>query len=639
MGQFDYEALRDNEVQPGSAYLIQKVLASISPTPHWDLMYFVNNSYAGRANFRSTNQKLEIAKIIDQVGMNEQKRLARKAYVTGINSLKARISDKKDPMSLVNELKAIAEEMAGFSIGVAETEEIKRKKDEAIRLYKDMQAKDKEYWAVAAANHDGQFVTSPSKVAQYLNSIKYNNKSYNSNFSFAYAMDDYVAYAEAAEEATVMESKLYCKGMLEDQALAWISLGERFWNIIELTSGTFVKHANNAVKGKYSDWDLVIPPDKDTGKKGAKKKSTFELLVADEIKREGGKEVNINSTIELKEEFGFRDIQSGTWVLKDKSSAEFHVKSAAAAMMDLSDIVGIDPKNLAFGGRLALAIGARGRAGALAHYEPSQRVINLTKMKGGGSLGHEWFHSIDNILTEVLGAKLTGKDKPYITLNPNSISHTPLSSAFAELKSAMLEGDSYSYEKFNINDDDVELAKLNITPDKKTKAAGVIVAAGNAQDAVRAIDDYFQVPSERVRRNSQQYKWRRLAVAYYLGTNKDQPIYLKTGERVSEFLANSQKIDLQRSSPYWSTTHEMAARAFQAYLEDRLKDQGRRNDYLSYGADNALYEGHKAYPEGKEREAINKVFDNLFKVLKDEKILENATNDQAMMDSIFGAAQ
>ncbi|WP_298979134.1 LPD1 domain-containing protein [uncultured Psychrobacter sp.] len=65
----------------------------------------------------------------------------------------------------------------------------------------------------------------------------------------------------------------------------------------------------------------------------------------------------------------------------------------------------------------------------------------------------------------------------------------------------------------------------------------------------------------------------------------------------------------------------------------------RRNDYLSYGADNTLYCGyHQAYPESEERRKINLAFKNLFEVIKSEKIFENASADQAMMDAIFGSS-
>lgn len=49
---------------------------------------------------------------------------------------------------------------------------------------------------------------------------------------------------------------------------------------------------------------------------------------------------------------------------------------------------GVGPKPLAFDDRLALALDVRGTKGALAHYKPVQRINRITKMKGGGSVGH-----------------------------------------------------------------------------------------------------------------------------------------------------------------------------------------------------------------------------------------------------------
>ena len=47
---------------------------------------------------------------------------------------------------------------------------------------------------------------------------------------------------------------------------------------------------------------------------------------------------------------------------------------------------------------LAIAFGARGSGSALAHFEPARNVINLTKLKGAGSLAHEWGHALDFFL-------------------------------------------------------------------------------------------------------------------------------------------------------------------------------------------------------------------------------------------------
>lgn len=44
MGNVDYQALKDQNVEAGTAYLIQRVLASVAPEPYWDIMGFLKNS-------------------------------------------------------------------------------------------------------------------------------------------------------------------------------------------------------------------------------------------------------------------------------------------------------------------------------------------------------------------------------------------------------------------------------------------------------------------------------------------------------------------------------------------------------------------------------------------------------------------
>ena len=67
-------------------------------------------------------------------------------------------------------------------------------------------------------------------------------------------------------------------------------------------------------------------------------------------------------------------------------------------LLDMCRAIGISPKDVSLGGRLSIAFGARGSGNALAHYEPLREVINLTKMKGAGSLAHEWGHALDDII-------------------------------------------------------------------------------------------------------------------------------------------------------------------------------------------------------------------------------------------------
>ena len=104
------------------------------------------------------------------------------------------------------------------------------------------------------------------------------------------------------------------------------------------------------------------------------------------------------------EAFGFRGVQFGNWTnANDRQEA---LNQAYDALMDMAEILNISPKVLSLDGELGLAFGARGSGSALAHYEPVEMVINLTKTRGAGSLGHEWFHALDNCLSRRNGVAL-----------------------------------------------------------------------------------------------------------------------------------------------------------------------------------------------------------------------------------------
>ncbi|MEQ9131109.1 MAG: LPD1 domain-containing protein [Salinisphaeraceae bacterium] len=109
-------------------------------------------------------------------------------------------------------------------------------------------------------------------------------------------------------------------------------------------------------------------------------------------------------------------------------------------------------------------------------------------------------------------------------------------------------------------------------------------------------------------------------------------VYLQRGEKLDEarnedvqtrnvptdFASESLSIDQGRRENYWSTPHEMAARAFSAYVEDRIDERGDSSVFLSYGSDNRFYrlEDIRPFPEGDERGAINQAFDAFFETLQ-----------------------
>lgn len=79
-------------------------------------------------------------------------------------------------------------------------------------------------------------------------------------------------------------------------------------------------------------------------------------------------------------------------------------------------------------------------------------------------------------------------------------------------------------------------------------------------------------------------------------------------------------------SPYWYVPTELFARAFESYVEDKLKTRNMKNNYLvapSVPSDPASATSTAfrllAYPQGAERERIGAAFDTFFKAFKDEQ--------------------
>ncbi|HIE1976349.1 TPA: LPD38 domain-containing protein [Escherichia coli] len=87
----------------------------------------------------------------------------------------------------------------------------------------------------------------------------------------------------------------------------------------------------------------------------------------------------------------------------------------------------------------------------------------------------------------------------------------------------------------------------------------------------------------------------------------------------SDMLRRSALLDEVRSKPYWSTDVEMAARAFERYVQDKARTAGVENDYLvnirkapEHNTDNTY-----AYPTNAELDGgIREAFDHLFRTLK-----------------------
>jgi len=92
--------------------------------------------------------------------------------------------------------------------------------------------------------------------------------------------------------------------------------------------------------------------------------------------------------------FPFYGVEFGNWVTQTERANLLNL--AFDGFHDLAQIWGIPADMCALGGNLSFAFASRGIPNAMAHYEPSHRVINLTKKNGAGCMAHEWFHAVDN---------------------------------------------------------------------------------------------------------------------------------------------------------------------------------------------------------------------------------------------------
>ena len=107
--------------------------------------------------------------------------------------------------------------------------------------------------------------------------------------------------------------------------------------------------------------------------------------------------------------FGIRGGEFGNWT--NDHDRQVNLNMAFDAFCDMADALNISRRDIGLigleTGALAIAFGARGHSGA--HYEPEREVINLTKMKGAGSLAHEWGHALDDYIGKMSEIHRFGK--------------------------------------------------------------------------------------------------------------------------------------------------------------------------------------------------------------------------------------
>jgi hypothetical protein len=309
-------------------------------------------------------------------------------------------------------------------------------------------------------------------------------------------------------------------------------------------------------------------------------KLNFTREVSKEVKRIKGAEITADSITEkmVIDEFGFRAVEFGNWI-SDKD-AQYHIKNTLHSLYDLAEVLCLPPQMLSWNGKLAIAFGSRGAGKASAHYEPARIVINLTKFRGGGSLAHEMGHFFDHML----GDKSQSGKVVYASHVACRYRETGCAAEVMKAVKDMGYRESYYHNL---------LAEYRMLASYRNSR---IKEDGHTENNNRLLRRLYQRYDEinRIRRSLN-----------------------KTGFlHVSKFYNDAYLL-----GDYWVRDHELFARAFESYIEDKLIRMGRQNTYMVDGTTTKYKITRKGktvepYPQGEEREIIYDAFEQFFEAIR-----------------------
>lgn len=393
---------------------------------------------------------------------------------------------------------------------------------------------------------------------------------------------------------------------------------------------------------KYILENFKIEKKKRTGNyKTAFKPKQLEHVIRD------GEDYRNNKNItgeDMLEKFNFKGGEFGNWL--NENDRQQSLNYGYDALLDLSKALNISPTDISLGNRLSIAFGSRGSGNALAHYEPLREVINLTKMKGAGSLAHEWAHALDDII---------GKEQGYsgfLTEKSNSKVVLELVDAMRYKTICNDESKKEQTDKYEKRINQLKNIINSYFPseylnEETTKQKDKLIQNLIDNSEVISNDYISYYTGKKINNDLEELSnFRKSLVGKTISkTDKGNIIYLQndifnTKEKIgqpqkveTDFYKNSKSFDdvhSKTSHGYWQSTIEMFARCFACYVKDKLDN---RSDYLCGHAHSDISINNnneiiKAFPEGEERRIINEKIDNLIEILKQKALLHDCRTQE-----------
>lgn len=348
------------------------------------------------------------------------------------------------------------------------------------------------------------------------------------------------------------------------------------------------------------------------------------------------------SSDRLKEAFGLKGVNFGNWMLgkSHEKERQLHLNHAYDSFMDLAQALGVPPKALSLNGMLGLAIGAQGNGKAAAHFVPGVNEINLTRTSGAGSLAHEFGHGLDHyfarhadlgrnsdpFLTEYASRKLAGDIRPEIVEAFKTIVQAMNKRPTTQAETALRRQESIKKAKRNVDGWMASIRKdfERIAESDKKAPAGMLEQFDALAQRIKALDlgdgrvavsggFTMSQPVSDMRDLYKQATGRVYSLDQIKGlqSNVDHLKYLSDAidsaaghvpqQVMTDYAAAALRIDKEKGGkPYWSTNLEKFARAFDAFISDKLEAAAAKNTYLSHAGRTG-----ETVPMGTERTAIN----------------------------------
>ena len=291
--------------------------------------------------------------------------------------------------------------------------------------------------------------------------------------------------------------------------------------------------------------------------------------------------------------FNFRAVEFGN-SLKDEEG-RLHIQHTAQSLVDLASLLGVEETKMSLGGELAMAFGSRGRGKALAHYERTANVINLTRKNGAtGVLAHEWMHAFDSYLAKQfnLGDDLLFSEA-YTDINNLSKIPFEMVKSYRTLVNAINR--SLRPHKFTKNQSGYSnYTSIKESVQRLLNAGQTIeeISTGYLSKLLNSVHSQLSLE----RRPDSQIKFHTRLAARKMANSLIEVVREITGVELkgvtfllnsqSEFYETSLSYDKGKEGKYFTKPQELLARCFEMYVESTL---GWRNDYLVAGIDTDFY--------------------------------------------------